>query len=685
MKKLERKTWTTTMGDTELRFEVSELAKQANAAVIAHYGDTAVLATVVMGEKDKEGDFFPLTVDYEERFYASGKILGSRFVRREGKSSDEATLSGRLIDRTIRPLFDARLRREIQVTLTVLSYDEIHDPDEAGLLAASLALAVSDIPWNGPVAAVRQFSKHPDGAFRHELFFAGPKNRVNMIEFEGVEIPETEIEAAYAGIQKEINRLVEFQTGIVKEIGRVKAMVALPEPEARLRDAVRSFIEPKLAETFKTHEISKLKEELFTYLKQAGETEENLKRVEGLFEEIADTFVHTLAIQKEARVDGRRLDEIRPLYAEVATFRRMHGSAIFMRGDTQILAVTTLASPSAEQITETMEGTTTKRFMLHYNFPKFATGEVGRSRGPGRREIGHGALAAKAIRNMIPAKDVFPYTIRVVAETLSSNGSSSMASTCAASLSLMDAGVPLKKPVGGISIGLMSDAQNNYKILTDIQGPEDHYGDMDFKVTGTDAGVTAIQMDVKVNGITEPMFKDAMAAAKKARTEVLSVMTGSLSQPRAQVSDYAPLIITIPINPDKIGEVIGPGGKVINGLIAAADNKVTIDIEQEGKVFVAGTDRAMVEQTKRAVESIVKEYAIGDVVEGPIVRMLEFGAIVDLGGGRDGMIHVSELKEGFVKKVDEVVKLGQHVWAKVIRVEDGRIGLSLKAMKGLDK
>lgn len=673
------------MGDAELRYEVSELAKQANAAVIAHYGDTAVLATVVMGEKDKEGDFFPLTVDYEERFYASGKILGSRFVRREGKSSDEATLSGRLIDRTIRPLFDARLRREVQVTLTVLSYDEAHDPEETGLLATSLALAVSDIPWNGPVAAVRQFSKQADESFRHELFFAGPKDRVNMIEFEGMEIPESEIEAAYAGIQKEINRLVEFQAGIVKEIGRTKAEVALPEPEARLRTAVQSFIEPKLGGAFKTHEISKLKEELFEHLKQAGETEDNLKLVEGLFEEIADTFVHTLAIEKGERVDGRRLDEIRPLYAEVGTFRRMHGSAIFMRGDTQILAITTLASPSAEQITETMEGTTTKRFMLHYNFPKFATGEVGRSRGPGRREIGHGALAAKAIRNMIPPKDVFPYTVRVVAETLSSNGSSSMASTCAATLSLMDAGVPLKKPVGGISIGLMSDAHNNYKILTDIQGPEDHYGDMDFKVTGTDTGVTAVQMDVKVNGITEKMFKDAMAAAKKARTEILSLITGTLPQPRAQVSDFAPLIITIPINPDKIGEVIGPGGKVINGLIAAADNKVTIDIEQEGKVFIAGTDRAMVEQTKRAVESIVKEYAVGDVVEGPIVRMLEFGAIVDLGGGRDGMIHVSELKEGFVKRVDEVVKLGQHVWAKVIRIEDGRIGLSLKAMKGLDK
>ncbi len=684
MKKLERKTWATPIGDTELRYEVSDLAKQANAAVIAHYGDTAVLATVVMGKKNKDGDFFPLTVDYEERFYAAGKILGSRFVRREGRSSDEATLSGRLIDRTIRPLFDSRLRREVQVTLTVLSYDEVHDPDEAGLLAASLALGISNIPWKGPVAAVRQGSKNPDGTFRHELFFAGPKDRVNMIEFEGSEIPESEIESAYAGIQKEINRLVEFQNGIIKEIGQAKADVALPEADANLRNTVKAFLEPKLADAFKTKTVETLKESLFEHLKQANETEENLKLVEGLFEEIADLFVHDLAIKKDARVDGRRLDEIRSLYAEVGTFRRMHGSAIFMRGETQILAVTTLASPSAEQITETMEGTTTKRFMLHYNFPKFATGEVGKSRGPGRREIGHGALAAKAIRNMIPEKGTFPYTIRVVAETLSSNGSSSMASTCAATLSLMDAGVPLKKPVGGISIGLMSD-ESGYKILTDIQGPEDHYGDMDFKVTGTDTGVTAVQMDVKVNGITETMFKEAMAAAKKARTEILSVITGTLAKPREKVSDFAPIILTIPINPDKIGEVIGPGGKVINGMIAAADNKVTIDIEQEGKVFIAGTDRAMVEQTRRAVEAIVKEYAVGDIVEGPIVRMLEFGAIVDLGGGRDGMIHVSELQEGFVKKPEDVVKIGQHVWAKVIRAEDGRIGLSLKAMKGLDK
>lgn len=685
MKKLERKTWATPMGDSELRFEVSDLAKQANAAVIAHYGDTAVLAAVVMGKHNKEGDFFPLTVDYEERFYAAGKILGSRFVRREGKSSDDATLSGRLIDRTIRPLFDQRLRREVQVTLTVLSYDEIHDPDETGLLAASLALGISDIQWNGPVAAVRQTSKNPDGSFRHELFFAGPKDRVNMIEFEGIEIPESEINASYAGIQKEINRLVDFQVGIIKEIGHPKGNVTLPEADARLRDVVKIFIEPKLAEAFKSKGVDTLKESLFEHLKQANETEENLKLVDGLFEEIADAFVHTLAIDKGQRVDGRRLDEIRPLYAEVGTFRRMHGSAIFMRGDTQILAVTTLASPSAEQITETMEGTTTKRFMLHYNFPKFATGEVGRSRGPGRREIGHGSLAAKAIRNMIPEKGLFPYTIRVVAETLSSNGSSSMATTCAATLSLMDAGVPIRKPIGGISIGLMSNSNGTYKILTDIQGPEDHYGDMDFKVTGTDMGVTAIQMDVKVNGITELMFKETMEAAKKARTEILTAITDTMPTPRAKVSDFAPIIITIPINPNKIGEVIGPGGKVINGMIAAADNKVTIDIEQEGKVFIAGTDRAMVEQTRRAVEAIVKEYAIGDIVEGPIVRMLEFGAIVDLGGGRDGMIHVSELQEGFVKKAEDVVKLGQHVWAKVIRVEDGRIGLSLKSMKGLDK
>ncbi len=669
------------MGDAELTFEVSDLAKQANAAVIAHYGDTAVLATVVMGNKDKEGDFFPLTVDYEERFYASGKILGSRFVRREGKSSDDATLSGRLIDRTIRPLFDHRLRRDVQITLTVLSYDEIHDPDEAGLLAASLALGISDIPWGGPVAAIRLSDKTVDQIFRYEAFFAGMKNHVNMIEFEGTEIEEGEIEGLYKPIQDEINRLVEFQEGIIKEIGKKKTNVALPEPEPRLREAVKSFVLKNLEAALKNQTLGEVKDFLFEHLKTGGETVENLRLVEGIFEQIVDEFVHTFAIKDGKRVDGRAMDEIRPLYAEVATLRRMHGSAIFMRGDTQVLAVTTLGSPSTEQISETMEGRTTKRFMLHYNFPKFSTGEVGRSRGPGRREIGHGALAAKALINMIPTKDVFPYTIRVVAETLSSNGSSSMASTCATTLSLMDAGVPIKKPVGGIAIGLMSDDTGAYKILTDIQGPEDHYGDMDFKVAGTDTGVTAIQMDVKVNGITETIFKDALASGKKARHEILGVISGALSAPRPNVSEFAPLMVIIPIDPEKIGEVIGPGGKVINGMIAACENKITIDIEQEGKVFVSGTDRAMVEKARLMVEAIVHEYRIGEIVEGPIIKVLDFGAIMDLGAGKDGMIHVSELKNGFVERVEDVVKMGDVVRAKVIRVEQGRIGLSMKALE----
>ncbi|MDI6734292.1 MAG: polyribonucleotide nucleotidyltransferase [Patescibacteria group bacterium] len=680
--KLKRKIFETELNNEKISFEISGLAKQANAAVIGHYGDTAVLAVVVMSDKEVSGDFFPLTVDYEERFYAAGKILGSRYIRREGKSSDEATLSGRLVDRTIRPLFDSRLRREIQITLTVLAYDEIHDPDEIGLLATSIALGISDIPWNGPVGCIRVKNTDPQNNFRYQGFFAGPESKINMIEFEGMEIEEKEIETIFPSIQKEINRLVFFQKEIIKQIGKKKTNVVIPEPDQTLRKKVRGFILKQIETAIKNKTVGELKNLLFEELKQNNEPQENLPFIERIFEEEIDAYVHRQIIEHNNRLDGRKLDEIRPLYAETKLFNRTHGSAIFVRGDTQVLAVTTLGSPSAEQTFETMEGSGRKRFMLHYNFPKFSTGEVGRSRGPGRREIGHGALAAKAITNMIPSKEEFPYTIRVVAETLSSNGSSSMASTCAATLSLMDAGVPLKKPVTGIAMGLMLNKKGEYKILTDIQGFEDHYGDMDFKVAGTDKGITAIQVDVKIEGITEPIFKDALEGAKIARGKILKVLTDTLPSPRKELSKYAPKIITININPNRIGEVVGPGGKVINGIIAATENKVTIDIDQTGQIFIAGTEMPLVEKAKNMVEAIVKEYSVGETVEGLIVKILDFGAIVDLGGGQDGMLHVSELKEGFVKKVEDVVKIGDLVKVKIIRVDpDGRIGLSLKNVK----
>ena len=681
---LEKKQFKTTLQGAPVTIEVSKLAGQANAAVIGRMGDTTVLVTVVMGKNDTQLDYFPLSVDYEERFYASGKILGSRFVRREGRPSDDAILSGRIIDRTIRPLFDPRLRREVQVTITVLTYDEINDPEEIGLLTTSTALMISDIPWGGPVAGVRNEIKGTTTVEKSFMsFFSGTKDFINMIEFSGKELDKQTLQSVFEKSHTEIKNLVSFQESITKEIGKEKADVMIPEPSDEAKNMIRTFLRGKIEDALKNRGGEQLKHDMFEHLRTLENADEALRYGEFIFEAEVDMFVHNYALKEGKRVDGRAFDQIRDLYADTGILPRMHGTGLFIRGETQVLAVATLASPAQEQLVETMEATTKKRFMLHYNFPKFSTGEVGRARSLGRREIGHGALAAKSIEQVIPAKEDFPYTIRVVAETLSSNGSSSMASTCAASLALMDAGVPIKKPVAGIAIGLMTGERGEYKLLTDIQGPEDHYGDMDFKVTGTNEGITAVQMDVKIGGINSDIFMNALTAAEKARMQILEVIKSSLATPRKELSSYAPLIKTYKINPDKIGMVIGPGGKTINGIIEKCGGNISIDIDEDGTVYVSGTDHAGVLKGLNEVVSLTKEYKVGEVVEGPIVRILEFGAIVDLGGGQDGMIHVSELKEGFVKKVEDVVKLGDRVTAKVIRAEEGKIGLSIKAMKGL--
>lgn len=677
---LHRKTFTTELGGEPLILEVSELAGQANGAVMGRHGDTIVLATVVMGNRETSTDYFPLTVDYEERFYAAGKILGSRFIRREGRASDEAVLSARLIDRTIRPLFDQRLRREVQVTITVLSYDAAHDPDAVALLATSTALSISDIPWNGPVAGVPFAEKSEGEALRYHAFFAGPKAKVNMIEFEGLEIPEDEAVELFLKGQKEIERLVKFQEGVAKEIGKPKTEMLLPEHDPEIVRAVHTFIKDKLPDAVKEKELGALKEATLRALAENEKTSTELADADFIFEEAVDAHVRAAVMTKNERPDGRRLDEVRPLYAEVGLFKRTHGSALFMRGDTQVLAVATLASPAAEQLVENMEGLRKQRFMLHYNFPGFSTGEAKRARGPGRREIGHGNLAAKAVRNLIPSKADFPYTIRVVAETLSSNGSSSMASACATVLALMDAGIPIARHVAGIAMGLMTDAQGNFKVLTDIQGPEDHHGDMDLKVAGTSVGLTAIQMDTKIEGITADMFKATLADAKKARLHILETLVRALAEPRKELSPYAPLILTLTVPEDKIGLVIGPGGKTINGMVEAAGGDVEITIEDDGGVFISSTNAEHAKAAYEMVINLTKEYKPGDIVEGPIIKILEFGAIVDLGGGRDGMIHVSEFKEGFVKRVEDVVRLGERVRAKVVRAEEGRIALSLKQL-----
>ena len=699
MKEMNKKKFTAEVGGKTLTLEFSIMAEQANSAVLAKYGETVVLATAVMAPFESTANYLPLKVDYEERFYAAGKILGSRYVRREGRSSEDATLSGRLIDRTMRPLFDQRIRRDMQVVVTVLAIDEENSPDFVGLIAASTALGTSDIPWAGPVGGVRvakignDFVVNPNNSrlaekdFVFETFAAGPKDRINMIELSGAEAQEADVMQAFLVAQAEINKLIDFQSKIIAEIGKPKVQVKVYEPAPELRSAVEEFLAPRLEEAVfqtdkmeHTRRLNELKEQLLAHLAEKLE-KPDMAAADFIMEEMIDALAHKEALAKDRRVDGRKITEIRPLYGEVGLFSRTHGSSLFIRGNTQALAVTTLAAPGAEQLIETMETNTKRRFMLHYNFPPYSEGETGNFRGPGRREIGHGALAEKALKLMIPPVEQFPYTIRVVTEILSSNGSSSMATVCATTMSLLDAGVPLKKPVAGIAMGLMmNEAGDNFRVLTDLQGPEDHYGDMDFKVAGTKDGITAIQMDVKVSGLTKEILEQALKQAKDARLEILGVINSVIPEPRKQLSVYAPTIIQLKINPEKIGMVIGPGGKMINGMIRDL-GLTTIDIEEDGSIFIAAIDRSKAEEAASQIRSMTREFTIGEVVTGKVVRIMDFGAIVDLGGGQDGMIHVSELKNGFVKTVTEVIHLGDIVTAKIIKVEEGKIGLSLKQME----
>jgi len=695
---LNRKKFTLEWAGRELSFETSILAEQAASSVLAKWGDTVVLVTVVMGDKDRSIDYFPLTVDYEEKFYAAGKIIGSRFVRREMRASEEAILSGRLIDRSLRPLFDHRIRRDVQIIVTILAIDEESDPDVLALNAASLALATSQIPWGGPVGGVRvarigdTIIVNPTNTqlknvdLRFETFVAGPLNKIGMIELSGQEATEGDVLEGFKEATREIDAMIQFQSRIIKEIGKKKVDVARKEPSEELVKKVKNFIASRLEGVIYTKNkmdreaaFSELKEALHVHIKEDIEIKDG-EMAEVILDKEIDELLHKKVLEESKRPDGRALDEIRPLHAETGLFKRTHGSALFVRGNTQALAVTTIAPPGAEQLIETMEVTGKRRFMLHYNFPPYSVGEVGALRGPGRREIGHGALAEKALRPLIPSSDVFPYTVRVVSEILSSNGSSSMASVCAGTLSLMDAGVPIKRPAAGIAMGIVVGSKGEYKVLTDIQGPEDHHGDMDFKVAGTKEGVTAIQMDVKMDGLNVEMLSHALEDAKKARLRILDVMTETLPAPRAHISPFAPTIFALDIDPLKIGEVIGPGGRVINQIIK--DTGVTsIDIEQTGKVFVSASDKGAAEKAVGIIRVIVREFNIGEIVEGTISKILEFGAILDLGGGKDGMIHISEASKEYVKDINKVFKIGDTVRAKIIRLEpNGRIGLSVKAI-----
>jgi polyribonucleotide nucleotidyltransferase len=694
---LEEKVFSLDVAGRKLTAKFSPLAQQANGSVIMQYGDTVVLVTATMGKVDRlENDFFPLVVDYEERFYAAGKILGSRFVRREGKPSEGAILTARLIDRSIRPLFNQNMRREVQVVATVLSIDGENDPDFPALIGASLALATSDIPWEGPVSGIRiglvnnELKVNPTYQERDtgdlDFFLSSAENKITMLEVGANEISEDVMNKAAQLALGEIEKIQKFQEQIIKEIGKEKAQVLLKEINPEVKTKVQEFLKDKLEEAIYTEDkmsrvskIATLKRDLEEYLKNEGHDESKIKEGFIVLEEEIDNLVHKNILEKDKRPDGRKLDEIRPIYCAVGFLPRVHGSGLFIRGTTQALSIVTLAAPSHGLTVETMEESDVKRFIHHYNFPPYSVGEISSMRSPGRREIGHGALAEKSLLPIIPKKEDFPYAIRVVSEILSSNGSSSMASVCGSSLALMDAGVPIKTPAAGIAMGLMMEDENHYKILTDIQGPEDHYGDMDFKVAGTKNGITGVQMDVKIKGITLKIFEETLLQAKKARLEILKKIEEVIAQPRTSLSPFAPKIFTIQIDPEKIRDVIGSGGKTINDIIKKTG--VEIDIEEDGQIFVTAPNEEAGKEALQIIQNITHEFKEGEIVTGKVSRILDFGAIIDLGFNKEGLLHISEIANRRINKVEDELKVGQVLTLKIIKIdENGRISLSLKAL-----
>jgi polyribonucleotide nucleotidyltransferase len=691
-----KKEYSIEVGGKTLTAEFNDLAERANGSVLVKYGNTVILATAVMSKNPKEGgDFLPLMVEYEEKFYATGKILGSRFVRREGKPSDEAILSGRIVDRTIRPLFDQWIRNEIQVIITVLSIEE-EDPDVIAVLGASLALGTSYIPWNGPVSAIRigkikamseliinptySWRENPEAEF--ELVACGKDGKINMIELGGNETNETNALAALSFASQEIERLQEFQKKIIAEIGVSKQIIGKPTIPQDLVTLFKEKITSELdAHVFSNKpggdSIEELKQKWLT-LAETTLPESDPARAEELFEETVTGMVHEEAITKGRRADGRGVDDIRPLFAQAGGISPiLHGSGIFYRGQTHILSALTLGGPGDAQIIDGIEAQHAKRFMHHYNFPPFSTGETGRVGGLNRRMVGHGALAEKAIAPMMPPKEIFPYTVRIVSEALSSNGSTSMGSVCGSTLALMDAGVPIKRPVAGISSGVMIKDEKTYKVLTDIQGPEDHYGDMDFKVAGTREGITAIQMDVKVEGIPVHILAEAFEKAKTARFKILDVIEKAIKEPRKDISPYAPKIITVKIKEEQIGLVIGPGGKTING-IRDETGVEGIDIDEDGTIFITGKNGSA-EKARDIIAGMTREYKKGERFEGEVTRIMDFGAFVKIGPATEGLVHISEIAEFRIDRVDKYLKEGQKVPVVIKEIDEKkRISLSIK-------
>lgn len=709
---MQTKKFETTVGGKPMVAEFTDLAEQANGSVILRYGNTAVLATAVMSSRTRDDiDYFPLTVDYEERFYAAGTIGGSRFVRREGRPSEQAILSGRVVDRTIRPLFPQHIRNEVQVVITVLALDE-DDPDMIAVNAASLALAASNIPWAGPVASVRigkaqtgDVIINPTYAQREastlDILACGKDGTINMIEVAAQQVGEEDVAAGFGLAVEEHNKLIAWQNEIVKEIGKEKMSSAKPEVPAALTNLFESEFKQKVHEAVfcgvaGKDAIHAVQDEWMKRLTTSNTPPENSSGspqnflqeysisqgvAKRFLEDKVDEEIHRGAVVDNQRADNRAFDEIRPLFAKAGGVSPiLHGSGIFYRGGTHVFTALTLGGPGDSQILDSIEEQDTqKRFMHHYNFPPYSAGETGRMGGINRRAVGHGALAEKSLAAVIPDKETFPYTIRVVSECLASNGSTSMGSVCASTLALMDGGVPIKAPVAGIAMGVMSHG-GTYKVMTDIQGPEDEFGGMDFKVAGTKNGVTGIQLDIKLDGIPVPVLVEALGAAKKARFEILDVIEKEIAAPRASISPRAPEIITMKVKPDQIGLVIGGGGKTING-IKDTSGVEDITIEDDGSVFITGKN-GTAQKAKTMIEAIVKEYKPGELYEGEVTRLMDFGAFVRIGPGKDaeGLVHVSEVAPFRIEKIAQAVTVGEKVRVMIKEIDEkGRINLSIKA------
>ena len=679
------------LGGRPLIIESGKMAKQAGGAVLVRYGDTAVLVAATASKEPREGiDFFPLTVDYEEKLYSVGKIPGG-FIKREGRPSESSILASRLIDRPIRPLFADGFRNDVQIVATVLSVEQDNAPDITAMIGASCALSISDIPFEGPIAGVRvglindEFILNPTTAQQNEselnLVVAGSYDAVMMVEAGANELSEEVILNAIIFGHDAIKTIIEFQNKIVAEIGKEKRQMKLFEiPEEIITD-VKDYALEKLDKALRNPdklareaEVSEIKADVAMFF--AEKYPDDAKNIQLTLQKIVKSLVRKMITIEKIRPDGREIEEVRPVSCEVGLLNRTHGSGLFTRGQTQILTITTLGALGDEQILDGLGVEESKRYMHHYNFPAFSVGETRPSRGPGRREIGHGALAERALVPVLPSTEEFPYTLRLVSEVLESNGSSSMGSVCGSTLSLMNAGVPIKRPVSGVAMGLVKDG-DYYTILTDIQGLEDALGDMDFKVAGTTKGITAIQMDIKIDGLTRDILKDALAQANRGRSNILNKMLEVIPEPSKELSPFAPRIITMKINPDKIRDVIGPGGKIIKKIID--ETGVSIDIQDDGNVFIAAVDVEAGNKAVNIIESLVREVEIGGVYNGKVTRLMAFGAFVEILPGKEGLVHISQLALERVEKVEDVVSVGDEIMVKVTEVDrQGRVNLSRK-------